>query len=277
MKVIQHTPDVLVLQPRRQGIWMLVGGLIFAIAGLGFVFLFGSTAELTCERTEPKQIQCEVRKHILGLTLQQKQVEGLRGSKVIQKTDSDGDRVYQIVLLTSSGDVPLQNVWSSGYGAKEDFSTEVNQYVQDTNRASLSVQESGGMIGLLFTSLFVVIGLVMAFSGVRLLFTVWIFDRSGGVVVHQINGIGGARVAEYPLDDVFAVDVGSHRSSNSSSRTYRIVLYMRTGDHVPLTKAYTSGYGRKAESARVIQEFLGLEGTSPSDPMETLGQFFQNR
>jgi hypothetical protein len=217
-----------------------------------------------------------VRRHILGLTLNQRQIEGLTGSKVAQKTDSDGDRVYQVVLLTKNGDVPLQNVWSSGYGGKEDFSTQVNRYVQDTNTPLLSVQESGGITGLLFTGLFVVIGVIMAVFGVRLLLTLWIFDRSGGVVVRQISGLGGARAKEYPLDDVIAVDVESSRSSNSST-TYRVALYMGTGERVPLTTSYSSGYRRKAETARTIQEFLGLEGSSPRDLMQTINQLLKDR
>ena len=277
MKVIQRTPDLLMLQPRRQGIWLLVGGLIFAISGLVFVVVFGSTVELACERTEPSLIECGIRRHILGLTLKQEQVEGLRGSKVVQKTDSDGDRVYRVVLLTRSGDVPWQNVWSSGAAAKEDYSTQINRFVQDANQDSFVLQERGGFVGFLFTGLFAVIGCVMAFFGVRLLLTLWIFDRAGGVVVRQINGLGGARTTEYPLSDVVAVDIESHRSSDSSSTTYRIVLYMGTGDRVPLTASYSSGYRRKAETARIIQEFLGLEGASPGDLVRTLGQFLKNR
>ncbi len=275
MKVIQHTPDILMLQPRRQGVWMLIGGLIFALSGLVFVVVFGSTAELTCERTEPSSIQCEIRRHILGLTLRREPVEGLRGSKVVQKTDSDGDRVYRVVLLTRSGDVPWQNVWSTGAAAKEEYSTQINRFVQDESEDSFSLQERGGLVGFLFTGLFAVIGCVMAFFGVRSLFTLWIFDRTDGVVVRQINGLGGARTTEYPLSDVFAVDVESHRSSNSSSTTYRVVLYLSTGERVPLTTSYSSGYRRKAETAQIIQEFLGLEGVSPSDLVQTLGQFLK--
>jgi hypothetical protein len=256
VKVIRDTPDVLAMRPTSQGLWTLFGGLIFAVAGLFAAFLAGSTVWLVCERVEPQVNRCTVDRRLFGLSWRQNPIKGLRGAQVAERRDSDGDLLYRVVFLTDEGQVPLTSSWSSGSGSKARFVQEVDAFVQDAEARTVEVAQRG-TTGLLFSLVFVVIGILGCGLGIRTLLTTWIFDRTQRAVVRQVAGLTGVRAIEYDLDDVIDVQV-QHSQGRSSRGSSRPVLFFRSGEIVPLVSLYISGRG-PGRVVQVIRDWLGLD------------------
>jgi hypothetical protein len=72
--------------------------------------------------------------------------------------DEDGCS-YRVVLLTSNGQQPLTNYYSSDYSAREEMTWEINSYIQSEDNTPLFLTEKSGLIPALFSLIFVLVGL----------------------------------------------------------------------------------------------------------------------
>ena len=255
MKVLEHTQDVLVLRPAGAGLLLSLFGLLFFVVGVVLTFVLGQTVHLACERLEDQVVACDVRRTFLGITVKEKNLGRIQGAQVAQKIDDEGDYLYRIELSGSNGRIPLREAWSSGYDKKERFAEDVNDFVQDATAPTLELELAGAW-QMLFSLSFGLVGLVLAAVGLRTSATTWIFDRTAGVAARRVAGLTGPRVTEYDLSAIEDVRVDSSRDSDGGT-TYRVVLWV-AGERVPMVSVYSSGHRKKAETAALIRDFLGI-------------------
>jgi hypothetical protein len=239
-----------------------LGGLIFLVVGIVVTFATGQTIDLTCERLEDRVVECEIKRTFLGLSVNEATQGGIRGAELAERVDSDGDRVYRVELVTGEGRKPLTKGWSSGYANKAELAEEVDAFVTSSTAPTLETQFSSSS-SMLFGAIFGLVGLGMAVLGFRTSTTVWAFDRAQGVVSRRVTRLTGPHVTEYDLAEVEDV----YLESDSDGDSFRIVLWMATGQKVPLLGHYSSGRLKKAHTVQVIRDFLGLGASTSRWPM----------
>ena len=116
----------------------------------------------------------------------------------------------------------------------------------------VALQPDGLITGIIAIAVGVLFGVILASIN-----TV-IIDKTQGVFTIRQRKIYQNKVNEIPLSDVDTIDLETHRSLNKgrTSTTYRLVVLTRSGERVPLTSSYSSGYLGKANQAKKLREFL---------------------
>ena len=253
MKIVQYNDNILQLRPRGGWFILLMGALLIVTTPV-WLLLFGQTTQLTCERTAAGSPRCRLSKAIFGVALRDDPIEALQGARVAESRDSDGDLMYKLVLDTGAGSVPFTNVSSSSYNPKARRAADINNFVADTSIGSLTV-ESGGAIGWIVSGVLALMGVSLLFGGMRMSATVWTFDRTQKVVVKERHGLATSRTWQYDLAEIQDALVTESRDSDGD-RTYRVELVSHQGERIPMTNWYSSGYRKKEDTVRVIQQFL---------------------
>jgi hypothetical protein len=64
------------------------------------------------------------------------------------------------------------------------------------------------------------------------------------------------KIFDYKISNIVAVKVED--SSDIESTTYRLTLFLESGEKVPFTYSFTSGWKEKEQIADRLQNFLGI-------------------
>ena len=84
------------------------------------------------------------------------------------------------------------------------------------------------------------------------------FDPLTRRFTRSMKGLVRRNEQIHAFDDIKAVRVQSVSSGSSPSRTYRVVLVLKSGANVPVTSGYSSGQRDKERLAAEIRRALGL-------------------
>lgn len=143
--------------------YRLVGAVVFLIAGLFFLVIFGRSYSLNCTRIESNQVDCIRHSSWLGLiTFSRKSVDGLWRARVGQICDSNGCVAFP-ELDTAEGSVKLHD-GSSGDSAPETRIVEqINTYLGDPGAQKLEIVIDISVSQLLVPAA-LILGGVVAFS-----------------------------------------------------------------------------------------------------------------
>ncbi len=253
MRVTRLGKDCLRIRPVREAMLLLVPGLLFASGSLVLSWFVGQSAALSCERVGAERPRCELRRALLGWPVKTVVIEGLKSARVERHWNTEGD-TYEVRLVMTRGEVSLSGSSSSGVEAKARIAEEVNDFLSDPSRPTLTVQQSGlsgAVVGAVFTGL----GLLIGFTGLRTLLTTWTFDRVQGVFTHRQGRLFGSRVMSCALGEIAGVTLRDFRDSEGT-RIHRIVLRTTSGEELPLTSQYYFWRGHLEETVSAIRKFL---------------------
>jgi hypothetical protein len=144
-------------------------GLIFILAGLGVLYMFGQTTQMTCTHTTTHQADCTLQIRALGLIpLRTAQVEGVRGARVTQScSDSASNCTYRVELLQGRSSTPLTAFYSSGKSDKLALADRINSSLQDDSRKEFSAGVPLNWLIVLFSGVFVAAGIYAVFVPMR--------------------------------------------------------------------------------------------------------------
>ena len=264
MKILEKTPNKLVCQSERN-----VGTYVFSlISALGFggipLFIMLSTLTssaveaLTCKRVEPTQVNCELTQSTYMELKKERKISlsKVMGAKVNEKTDSEGDTSYKVVILTQKGEV----FWS--YNPND--ASQINDFVEKSNTTDLRIDydNRGNVIGtLLITSLFMVIGLAGVGSSIYNMTVIetYIFDKTLDKLIHHRRSCLGTQVKEYTFREIVDVRVEETTDSDGDISGYRVSLLL-TGSKCLIFRASFPKTNKEdaQELANTIANFLNL-------------------
>lgn len=248
MKIVRQTPNLLMLRCRPVLSWIL--GLVFASVGL-VIMLSGNAITITCNRTEPTVGSCKLLES--NLTTSQEKViplSILRGAKV-KEDDSGESSTYQIIILTSHGDIPLSPYPNSDKA--EAIASHINQFLITPKETSLTQHEDERLHSFLFGGSFFIVSLVI----LTVPFVTCVFDKSLNTLIIKRRDILGTKVIEHGFREI--KDVLVEESTDSEGSTYRVIIVLVSGDRLPLTSHYSSGGESKQETVSCIKSFLNIE------------------
>ena len=86
-------------------------------------------------------------------------------------------------------------------------------------------------------------------------YNIWHIDKVEQLITHNRISFGRQKVTQYSLNDIAGATVSSSRDSDGDLN-YRIEFTTISGERIPMTSWYSSGYKRKYQAAALIQEFL---------------------
>lgn len=153
-KVDENNPES--IKKALKSLWL---GYIFLFVGL--VLLYFMTADrFICHRS---QNICEFQaRHIWELSYYTEHtipLSDITGAHVESHRDSDGKRMYQVVLETTSGERNLSNTSSSSSLSHEKRAEKIRSYLH-SQKEELEIKES--ILWLLFPLIFIFVGLLIS-------------------------------------------------------------------------------------------------------------------
>jgi hypothetical protein len=114
--------------------------VFFLLLGIGLA-TFARVSTLTCERTLIKQDNCQIVKH--GFLWHQQQsisVNDLKGARLIVGGDDIDSHTYQVVLITTNGNIPFSP--NTTFGDKKqqtETASRIDNFARSSNKASLDI------------------------------------------------------------------------------------------------------------------------------------------
>lgn len=115
-----------------------------------------------------------------------------------------------------------------------------------------------------FGGLFVVAGaaIILAFANT----VTSRFDRGTNRFTRSLRGVVRRNEKTYPLDEIVSVRVRANSSGSSPSKTYSVVLGLKSREYVPVLSGSTSGKADKEQLAAEIRRFLNITETVQEPP-----------
>jgi hypothetical protein len=238
---VQEKDNQLIIQTRlRSLIGMWIFALIFVLGGLLAFWLFGRSAEVACTRLEVREVRCEIKETLLGLTMRRTTVINPQKAIVEVNEDSDGD-TYRVSLVTAQSVVPLTSHYSSD-GSFTRTETELNRFLSDLKAKTVSVSQSPSAWIYLFPMCFTGFGVLMILG---MSFKTYTFDRDRDALLIKQESLRGTRVTEEPLAGL-KLTVRDHSDSDSTS--YRVHAQTSTGRDITL-----ADYSRQSSAQQLAQ------------------------
>lgn len=253
------------------GIFLGVIGLFFLL----FSWIITPIVQLTCTHYIPETSftdtgynvtsnVCElVEVDWFGSEKSKKVVSGLQRSELETKTDTDSNGKisyrYQVLLLTDTGSLPFRSFDYSEYESKKIQSvlSSINTFLANASEQPLEFQEDDSLQG--YTS--VAISLFLEFLALLIIalgssITCTLDKEFNTMTLSRYRGFAMLEktVCQHSLSEI--VDVKLESLDADQGWVYRIVFVLVSGEIVPFTHVYSSGFQYKQQIAKILKKFL---------------------
>lgn len=158
---------------KRRSIFNAPGcvGFAFIIFGCGFALIMSLSSDVICRRIESGWTDCEINRSVLYLfPINEQIVPAVEQAWVDRRCDEDC--TYRVMLSSAAREVPISNMYSSGYDAKRQVADQINDYLANPGPEPLEIRASvlGGMSFLMAIPAILIIvgGIASARSILRL-------------------------------------------------------------------------------------------------------------
>ncbi|MEA5550668.1 hypothetical protein VB713_06705 [Anabaena cylindrica UHCC 0172] len=254
MKIIEETHTRLVVkhQPIINWLWgsvLFIGGLSFWIY---FIFFDFASLHLTCTRSSPPEINCELKRFTLLGRMQKLKLFDPQQAYVQTIIGSKGSKSYKTIVVSRFGDFSL--LPNISYQENEQFIIKVNSFINSGE--SFLIVTQNRRIYLFYISL-----LAFVFSGFGAFlatspFSICTFYKSINKVFIERKGLRGNKIIEYPLEEIVRFYIQDKKVKYS--RVYRAVIYLKDGKEIPIHLEYTDEQSVKYAVMR-IRQFLNID------------------
>jgi hypothetical protein len=245
MKIVAKTATRLEMKHFPINNWCL-GGLLI-VGSLSFfiyiIFFMAVAASLKCQRISKLGINCELSHYYLIGKTQKQKIFDIQEAKVKTIVGNKGRRSYQVLISTPFGDYTFLSA-TSNYDENERITTQINEFLY-SQQSYLSVRQHHWQhyfLYLVIISGFGIAGIFLCASPV----VNCTFYKSLNKVVIECKGLGGVTIEEYPLENIFKIDI--QEINTRSGKSYRPVLILRSPtslgstslETIPIHKDYTN-------------------------------------
>ncbi|OYD95310.1 hypothetical protein CDG76_10030 [Nostoc sp. 'Peltigera membranacea cyanobiont' 210A] len=252
-------------------------GLFIGQAGIIYLyatFVIITVTQLNCDRVsqniqassvnKTSTIICQLREFdFFRQQKSQKQITGLIGTRLEKqtKTDKEGKIIYeyQVQLLTNTESIPFRRAAYTDYSSEEAefIILKIKNFLAQPLEKSLVVKQDDrfyGYVVIAITLFWFLLGLLLIALGS---FINCNFDKqSSSLTLSRYRGFGkfGKAVFLYSLNEI--VDIKVESSNSEDGFVYRVTLTLASGETVPLSGCYSSGFEEKQEIVKIIKNFL---------------------
>ena len=260
MSTTQKTSNKLTVKYIPWFIWILAGfSSVVTLPMAVSVLLQSIPKKLTCERIEPKQINCQFQEN--QLSSKKNQIQGLQGAKF--KTNSDSNffpHKQQLILLTKEGEVKFLSYPSY----KPEYSknkmlrniSQINEFVNNLDQQYLELETGNFILEWIILTSIINSLLIIIFMGE---ISICEFDPSTGYMTKKRRWLFlFSKTTKYSLTDIKDVETESTRHK---SIVYRTTITLTSGTKIPLSTYYSSylkSRKKMKSTANKIRKFLSL-------------------
>jgi hypothetical protein len=141
-------------------IWI---GVLFIFGGLT-VLALNTKITFSCHRSITEENTCQLTSSgIMGCKTTRIPLENLRNAEVETSLGTDYDTVYRVVLLTKTGKIPLNKVWTTfNYDLKQKNAKKINDFLENQTKQSLLVEEQPSWSMYFLGGVFILVGMIVA-------------------------------------------------------------------------------------------------------------------
>ncbi|AFZ57840.1 hypothetical protein H6G54_16390 [Anabaena cylindrica FACHB-243] len=193
----------------------------------------------------------------------QKHISELIGASLEKQseTDSDGKKIYykyRIQLITNTESFPFRQAYRASRFIHEELESiisQINNFLAQPLEKKLLVQEDDRSILVAITIFFSLLPLIIIGAG---LFISCNFNKEANSLIlsrYRWFGIFGKGFSQYSLNEIVNIKVES-RDSDEGGFTYRVILILESGEIVPLSHVYSSGFEEKQQIVNIVKTFL---------------------
>ncbi|MBN4002137.1 hypothetical protein [Nostoc sp. LPT] len=240
------------------------------------IFTIISVTQLSCDRV-PQNLQafsieqkssiiiCELREFdFFDHQKSQKKITGLIGTRLEKqtKTDKEGKILYtyRVQLLTNRESILFTQIAYSDYFLEEAelIILKIKNFLAQPLDKNLVVKQDDTLKGYAAiggTLFLFLVGLLIIAAGS---FINCNFDKeSNSLTLSRYRWFGklGKAVFLYSLNEIVDIKVESSDSSEGGS-VHRVILMLASGETVPLSGCYSSGFEEKQEIVKMSKSFL---------------------
>ncbi|QLL29329.1 hypothetical protein D3A95_09130 [Thermosynechococcus sichuanensis E542] len=186
----------------------------------------------------------------------------LRQAKLEDYDDSEGDRMYRVVLEVAGNSIILGTA-SSQASRPAAIVQQINQFLANPNQTELSAHvEDREDVGMwIMAGVFFFVGTSFSYSILPPVLTLDL-DRSSGTFTICYGKFFRRTRKELCLREISDIAIESYpRSDYDNDPVYYVVVRLFSGETVPLEQSYSSdssGYDDKKELANLLRQFLYL-------------------
>ncbi|WP_414550318.1 tetratricopeptide repeat protein [Anabaena sp. CCY 0017] len=270
MKIIHENDSQMTLRLRPWLLW-IVGAILTSI-GLSGAVLWPQVHTFTCRRDTTAPAICQ--SYTTGLSSSDHQVlplKDIQGTK-IHTIKGKSERNYRLLLLTNEGEISPISIDISDQGTVQNWVEEIEVFRKDTQKQNLLIEYDNRLSGYLFAGIFTSMGLILGLLLEKVV--VCKIDKTLGQLTLANYGLLGNSQAEYLISDIRGVTVQTTGGFRDGSRTYRIALFMYSGEYIPFPSYYASRFRHHQQTVVRISEFLDLEPMIENDQKMSLKKIF---
>lgn len=281
-QVIEESQDVLVCKLRPTISWAIAtffGGIavIFIVVGL----YVPQVTVLECDRFAPSlgydrlankaqsqniEPDCKLteigwRGQELNRVFIHRVQEAKLETKVSNYSKNGSLDRYGVTLVNDDGSFPLTKVFD--YQSISDrpkfFKSieEISSFIHDPLAEHLSLlQDDRDLVPVAIGLTFLLTSLAVLFLSLSPYIT-FMCDRQSNMATLARHNLFRHKVSTYQISDIASVEV--QETSDIESTQYRVIIVLQSGEKVPLTYWFTSGWQEKYSIAHKIQKFLQLK------------------
>lgn len=261
--------------------------LVLFIGQIGVIFLCATfkiipVTQLNCDRVlqnvhtssistdieqKASSVICQlIEFDFLGHQKSQKQISGLIGTRLEKqkKTDKDGKITYkyQVMLLTNTDIVPFRRETYSDYFQEkaEYIILTIKRFLAEPLERNLIVKQDDTLTvytAIVISLFWFLLSLLLIAAGS---FINCNFDKeSNSLTLSRYRWFGklGKAVFQYSLNEI--VDIKVESSDSEDGFVYRVVFMLASGESVPLSGVYSSGFEEKQQIVKMIKNFLASQ------------------
>ncbi|TVP60998.1 MAG: hypothetical protein EA343_15875 [Nodularia sp. (in: Bacteria)] len=263
MEFIQENHSHITLRLRPWSQWFF--GAIFSSVGLLVVISYTQVNTFSCHR-ETTPATCQISSK--GLFWSKHQVitlKDIQGTRTIRNSNS-----YRLLLLTNKGEVSPIPADVYRRATVANWVQEIELFIKETERQNLLIEYDSRWFFVLVGGFLVSVGLSEAVRAGKVV--VCDIDKTLGQLTLTKYGFFGKSQAEYRTRDIRAVTLQNSVSSKGRS-TYRLALFMHSGEYIPFTSYYSQGLLQNQSAANIINQFLNLQSIPENDDLMPLKNF----
>ncbi|WP_414542714.1 tetratricopeptide repeat protein [Nostoc sp. CCY0012] len=270
MKVIQESHSQMTLRLRPWFLWVF--GAIFTSAGLSVALLGSQVHTFACRRDATAPATCQLStKGLFWSNQRVLPINEIQGTTINSFRDSKGKYSYRLILLTNTGEVSPIPTNISHQETVKDWVKDIELFLKDTQQQTLLIEDDNRIFVFLFGGLFAVVGLAVAVLMGKVV--VCNIDKTLGQLTLANYGLLGNSQTEYRTRDIHGVTVQKSVSSKGG-KTYRVALVMNSGEYIPFTAYYSSGFRQHQQTADHISQFLNLKSIEEQHQSPSMQEVF---
>lgn len=186
--------------------------------------------------------------------------EAILEAKLDNKDSKSLFERYRVVLVSVEKNIPLINSYiysdEPEYQNLLNIMSQINSFLDHFSKDTLTIyEEYEKLLGYTGFAIGAFFGLVTFLILVLTPSITCSFERELNLVTIERCNLFGKKIIENKTSDITAVKV----EDASEESTYRLVLMLSSGEKLPLTYFFTSGWKEKQQMANRLQNFLEIK------------------